>query len=66
MGCSQQKFPKKEGKSTGIGKLVFATEEAAKNVINLLNGNTLGGHRKIVMTLKKFTFFKKVANKKWK
>ena len=66
LGCSQQKFPKKEGKSTGIGKLVFANEEAAKNVINQLNGNTLGGHRKIVMTLKKFTFFKKVSNKKWK
>lgn len=66
LGCSQQKFPKKEGKSTGIGKLIFANEEAAKNVINQLNGNTLGGHRKIVMTLKKFTFFKKVSNKKWK
>lgn len=66
LGCSQQKFPKKEGKSTGIGKLVFANEEAAKNVINQLNGHTLGGHRKIVMTLKKFTFFKKVTNKKWK
>ena len=66
LGCSQQKFPKKEGKSTGIGKLVFTNEEAAKNVINRLNGNTLGGHRKIKMTLKKFTYFKKVVNKKWK
>jgi len=60
--CSAQKFPKKEGKSTGMGKLYFASEDTAKEVMNKFNGSDLGGKRKIIMVLKRFTYFKKLKN----
>ena len=63
IGCSLQKFPKKEGKSTGFGKLHFASEETAREVIRKFNGTNLGGKKNIIMVLKKYTFFKKVNKK---
>ena len=63
LGCSQQKFPKKEGKSTGVGKLFFANEETANEVMKKFKQETLGGHRKIVMTLQKYKPFKRINRK---
>ena len=51
-GCSKMDFPKEEGKSTGIGRLFFPNEEAAKEIINKFQGNDLGGDKKIKMSLK--------------
>ena len=63
LGCSQQKFPKKEGKSTGVGRLYFANEETANEVMKKFKQETLGGHRKIVMTLQKYKPFKRINRK---
>ena len=63
--CSSQKFPKKvDGKSTGIGKLYFNNEDAAKQLIQKYDKDDLGGNKKIIMTLKKYTYFKKATSKK--
>jgi hypothetical protein len=43
-----------------MGKLYFASEDTAKEVMNKFNGSDLGGKRKIIMVLKRFTYFKKL------
>ena len=63
LGCSQQKFPKKEGKSTGVGRLYFANEETANEVMKKFKQETLGGNRKIVMKLQKYKAFKRINRK---
>ena len=63
LGCSQQKFPKKEGKSTGVGRLYFANEETANEVMKKFKQETLGGNRKIVMKLQKYKPFKRINRK---
>ena len=63
LGCSQQKFPKKEGKSTGVGRLYFANEETANEVMKKFKNETLGGNRKIVMKLQKYKPFKRINRK---
>lgn len=63
LGCSQQKFPKKEGKSTGVGRLYFSSEETANEVMKKFKQETLGGHRKIIMTLQKYKPFKRINRK---
>ena len=57
--CSGRRFPKNEGKTVGSGKLYFSSEENAKEAIQKFNGTNLGGKKKIIMTLRKFTFFQK-------
>ena len=56
--CSARIFRKKDGKTIGSGKLYFSNEESAKEAIQKFNGTDLGGKKKIIMVLKKFTFFK--------
>ena len=59
-GCSYQKFFSKEGKSLGYGKIHFASEDAAKAAIAKYNGDTLGGKKKILMSMRKSFFFNKI------
>ena len=64
-GCQQsyQKFYSKEGKSLGFGKIQFASEEAAKKVMEKFNGEKLGGNKSIIMTLVKKKNFNIINNK---
>ena len=52
-GSSEQKFPAKEGRSTGFGEIIFSKKETAKKLIEKYNRIKLCGTRQITMKLKK-------------
>lgn len=57
-GCSYQKFPAKNGKSTGIGEIHFSRRRQAKALIQKYNQMNLCGTKQIHMVLKKRILFK--------
>ena len=52
-GSSEQKFPAKEGRSTGFGEIIFSKKETAKKLIEKYNRIKLCGTKQITMKLKK-------------
>ena len=52
-GSSEQKFPAKEGRSTGFGEIIFSKKETAKRLIEKYNRIKLCGTKQITMKLKK-------------
>ena len=52
-GSSEQKFPAKEGRSTGFGEIIFSKKETAKKLIVKYNRIKLCGTKQITMKLKK-------------
>lgn len=56
-GAHRQNFKGNNGKNTGEGFLVFATEEKAKAVMDKFNGTDLGGNSKVTMKIEKNEFF---------
>ena len=52
-GSSEQKFPAKEGRSTGFGEIIFSKKETAKKLIEKYNRIKLCETKQITMKLKK-------------
>ena len=52
-GCYEQKFPSKEGRSTGFGEILFSRKDTAKKVIEKYNRIKLCGAKQITMKLRK-------------
>ena len=56
-GAHRQNFKGNNGKNSGEGFLVFATEEKARVVMDKFNGTDLGGNTKVTMKLEKVEYF---------